>query len=109
MAKKIFDREKLARHYASRHLQSDPGTLVVLYLPKGAPEREIRLLEVNELIVERQNDPIEPLDFGLGLRGPNAHTLLVVDVTPAQWERIKKKELTLPASWKLDGAIPITR
>jgi hypothetical protein len=109
MANSKFNRDKLAQYYALHHLKTDPGTRVVYYLPKGAPAREIRLLEVNELIAERRNDPLEPLDFGLDRDGRNAHTLLIVDVTPSQWERIQKRELALPETWNLDGAISFTR
>ena len=40
MAKKTSDRDKMAHYYARRHMHADPGTLVVYYLPKGAPPRK---------------------------------------------------------------------
>lgn len=98
-----FDRDKMARDYAQRHLRSDPGTRFVYHLRTGSPEREIRLVEVNDQIVERIA-PLEPLDFGVDVGNPNGHTLNVVDVTPAQWERITRGELALPAGWVLDDA-----
>ena len=55
-----FDRDLFARWYARQHMACDPGTQVVYYLPAGAPAKEIRLLEVNNLIAERQSDPVEP-------------------------------------------------
>jgi hypothetical protein len=51
MRKKQFDRNGMARWYARQHLKTDPGIQVVYYLPEDAPEREIRLLEINDLIV----------------------------------------------------------
>ncbi len=107
MAEKLRERDIMARSYANRHLKTDPGTLVVYYLPKGAPQREIRLLEVNNLIVARDAAPLEALDLGVDIDGKL--TLLVLDVTPAQWERIRKKELRLPKGWSMDDAVEIRR
>jgi len=58
-------------------------------------------LEVNRLISE--TTPLEPIDFGVAIGGIDAHTLNVLDVTPAQWEAIQKKEVPLPDGWTLDG------
>jgi hypothetical protein len=81
----------------------------VYHLPTGAPEREIRLVEVNDQIVERGFDPLESLDFGVDVGTPDCHTLLVVDVTPSQWKRVEVGELRLPDSWSLEGKKPIRR
>ena len=104
-----FNREEMARWYAGRHLKTDPGIRTVYYLPAGAPEREVRFLEINDLMAVRENDPLEPIDFGVDIGGTEAHTLLVLDVTPAQWERIRRRELPLPDGWSLDNAIPFSR
>lgn len=105
-----FDRDALARFYAKRHLRTDPGIQLVLYLPNGAPEREIRLLEVNELMAERNIDPLEPIDFGVDRWDPNSsHLLMVLDVSPRQLEKIQKKKLSLPDGWTLEGAVAIPR
>ncbi len=96
-----FDRDTLADWYAKRHLETDAGVELIHYLPNGAPPREIRFLEVNRLISETA-DP-EPIDFGVDIGNADAHTLFVLDVTPAQWEAIQKKDMTLPAGWTLDG------
>ena len=79
------------------------------YLPAHAPEREIRFLELNDLMAVRENDPLEPIDFGVDMDGAESHTLLVLDVTPAQWDRIRRGELPLPDGWTLDDAIPFSR
>jgi hypothetical protein len=34
---------------------------------------------------------------------------MVVDVTPAQWEKIRKNEIELPRDWSLDAAIDFAR
>jgi hypothetical protein len=103
------NREELARLYASRHLSTDPGICTIYYLPARSPEREIRLLEINELMAVRESDPLEPIDFGIDIDGTEPHTLMVLDVTPAQWESIRKAELQMPKDWSLDGAIAFSR
>jgi len=109
MPESQFNRDSFARWYASRHLKTDPGIRSVYYLPAGAPEREIRFVEVNELIAERDMQPLEPIDFGVAIGGADGHTLMVLDVTPAQWERIGRKELPLPKDWSLDDANSFSR
>ncbi len=104
-----YNREEMARWYARRHLTTDPGIRTVYYLPGGAPEREIRFVEVNDLMAVRENDPLEPIDFGVDVGGADSHTLLVLDVTVAQWDKIRRGELALPDGWTLDNATPFSR
>lgn len=104
-----FDRNAWARCYAQNHLDVDLGTLTILYLPDGAPEREIRLIEINELMVAREADPVAPLDFGVGMSEENPHRLVIVDVTPEQWRQIEAGTLSLPAGWSLRDAVEYQR
>jgi hypothetical protein len=100
-----FDRDTMASWYAQEHLKTDPGILSIHYLPKNASEREIRLLEVNNLIGDRNDSALEPIDFGMETGTDSAHRLLVLDVTPEQWKRIKAHELGLPQNWSVEGKI----
>ena len=100
-----FDRDSMAHWYAKEHLKTDPGILSVHYLPKNAGEREIRFVEVNNLIGDRNDDALEPIDFGVDTGMDTAHKLLVLDVTPQQWNRIAARELDLPGDWSLEDAI----
>lgn len=102
-----FDRDSLAEWYARRHLDIDTGVVQILYLPTNAPPREIRFLEVNQLISE--TTPREPIDFGVETGGDNAHTLYVLDVTPAQWEAIRTNAMPLPDGWSLEGSQELGR
>ncbi len=94
-----FDRDALAKHYAKRHLATDAGVEEIYYLPTDSPPREIRFLEVNRLISE--TTPLEPIDFGVDTGTADAHTLYVLDVTPAQWKAIRSEQLPLPTGWSL--------
>lgn len=106
MASVEFDTLKLARWYGRRHYKTDAAIQEVFYLPTNAPEREIRLIEVNGAIAERSS-PLEPIDFGVDIGGAEGHTLLVLDVTPAQWKKIEGNKVALPSGWSLEGAVSI--
>lgn len=95
----------MARWYAKEHLKTDPGVVSVYYLPRNAGDREIRFVEVNNLIGDRTDDILEPIDFGVDNGMDTAHKLFVLDVTPEQWDRIKAQELALPANWSLEDAV----
>ena len=100
-----FDRDSMARWYAEEHLKTDPGIVAVYFLPSNAGEREIRFIEINRLIGDRNDDALEPIDFGVDAGLDTAHKLFVLDVTPDQWERIQSRQLGLPRNWSLDGAV----
>jgi hypothetical protein len=102
-----FDRDQFAHMYAKRHFETDSGVEEIYYLPMNSPPREIRLLEVNRLISE--TIPPEPIDFGVDIDGAEGHTLFVLDLTPSQWEAIRKGEIPLPPGWTLDKAQKFSR
>ncbi len=107
MATTQFDRDARANWYATQHLKTDPGIRSVYYLPTNAPEREIRLIEINELVADRNDDTLEPIDFGVDRGTESEHALFVLDVTPSQWGRIQQSVLPLPLGWTLEAAVPI--
>lgn len=106
-ASTVFNRDQLAKWYANRHFETDIGVEEIHYLPANAPEREIRFLEVNKLIAE--TTPLEPIDFGVDMDGTERHTLMVLDVTPSQWQQIQKDRSLLPPGWTLQGAEMFSR
>jgi hypothetical protein len=94
----------MARWYAKEHIKVDPGLRSVYYLPTNAPEREIRLIEVNDLLVERSDEVLEAIDFGVDTGTGTEHKLFVLDITPRQWTKVQKSRLALPRGWSLNGA-----
>jgi hypothetical protein len=104
-----FNKDAMATWYARQHIKTDPGIRSVFYLPTNAPEREIRLIEINELVGDRSDDTLEPIDFGVDRGMESEHTLLVLDVTPRQWDRIQQSLLPLPPSWSLEDAKRLPR
>ena len=96
MAVVHFDRDAMARRYVSLNRDLDPGIRKILYLPEGSPDREIRLLVVNDLLAERDDVLLRPVKFGFGIGSESEHKLLVVDVSPSQWAAIERDEIPLP-------------
>jgi hypothetical protein len=100
-----FDRDSMAKWYAKQHLKTDPGIQAIYFLPKHAPEREIRFLMINDLIGERSDARLEPINFGVDTGMESEHRLFILDVTPAQWARIQKGSLPLPQDWTLEEGV----
>jgi hypothetical protein len=67
------------------------------------------LIEVNNMMAERTDDSLEPIDFGVDSGTETAHKLLVVDVTPDQWDKLQSGHLSLPEGWSLEGAVPFEK
>lgn len=88
-----------AEWIARRHLASDPGIREVVYLPH-APDKEIRLVEVNALLFATQMGEVEPLNFSPDIPGVD-YRVLAADITPQQWEDIQKGKPLLPHGWEL--------
>lgn len=99
-----FNRDDLARWYARQHLKTDPGIHDIYYLKDGAPEREIRFLEINSLLCSPSDNLLQPIDFGVDTGMESAHKLYILDVTTEQWDQIQNGKLSLPAEWSLEGA-----
>jgi hypothetical protein len=104
-----FDRDAVARWYAIEHLKTDPGVRTIYYLPSDSPQREIRFVEVNEMIADRADEVLEPIDFGVDRGTDTEHALLVLDVTPSQWHRIAQGTLALPPGWSLAASVEYPR
>jgi len=90
-----------ARWLAQRHMETDAAIERVVYLPTGAPNNEIRLLEVNRFLRPPDNDVIEPLDFTPDI-AEVPFRVFVADVTRDQWERIQgDPDLLSHVGWQL--------
>jgi hypothetical protein len=93
--------EQFAQWLARRHLSTDAAIDRVVYLPAGAPENEIRLLEVNRFLNPPDPQSIEPLDF---TPDDLSYRVFVADITSDQWDRVQREgDAVLPAGWQLAG------
>jgi hypothetical protein len=102
-----FDRSAMAAVYAKRHRATDPAIRAIYYLPTNAPPNEIRLVEVNEAITATASP--EPIDFGVDAGSANEHKLIILDVTPDQWEKLRDGTLDLPPGWSLEDRQEISK
>jgi hypothetical protein len=103
-----MNKEDFSRWIAQQHFDIDKGISRILYLPTGAPEKEVRLLEVNELASIPENAPLEAVDFRPDIDGID-YSLFVVDVTPQQFERVKRGDIPLPKGWSLEKCVDLPR
>jgi len=104
MSTVAFDRDSMARWYATQHLKVDEGIEEVVYLPTNAGEREIRFLEINKEMLD-PDDHLEPINYGVDMGTGNEHVLWIIDVTPEQYERLQNNTLHLPGTWNLASAV----
>jgi len=102
-----FDRDTMAAWYANRHLTLALGGERVFHLPNGASPREIRFVEVGSHV--REVAPLEPVDFGVAIDGPDAHQLIVLDLTAAQWNAVQRGRLPLPDDWSSARSVKLGR
>ncbi len=98
----------LATRYAESHLQADAKIHEVHYLPDGAPDREIRLVEVKEPASGRDEDALESF-HARSDKDCNDHTVRVEDVSVSQWSKIKNGNHAPPNNWGLEGMELVAR
>ncbi len=55
--------------------------------------------------MEREADPLEPLDFGAERGSIEWHKLEVISVTPRQWAGIEAGQIALAEGWSPDGTV----
>ena len=101
-------KEEVARKLADIHYEVEAGMReIIRYTGTSDAEANstepIKLLEVNENTVP---SGILPLGFG-PLPGSGIHyPSVIVEVTPEEYERIKRHELKLPAGWSHATPLP---
>ena len=89
---------------ARRHYESNRNIQEIYYLPKGSPDDEIRLLEVdNSLISQEFSGSVKPIIMGVVFHG-SLFQVCVVDINRDQLERVKNGSLSLPEGWSLEGS-----
>jgi hypothetical protein len=98
-----MSRDQFARWIAFDHLRTNPYVRNVLHLSDGAAADEIRLLEINVGIAMPEELKATAEDFTYDIDG-SPFRVFVADVTPRQWERIRKDAALLPDGWSLTGS-----
>ncbi|MDB5309459.1 MAG: hypothetical protein JWO38_3661 [Gemmataceae bacterium] len=104
----MSSKDEAARNLARKHYQVEDG-LTRIFRIKGSAEVEvseaepIKLLEVNTTTVP---SGVMPLNFGPAPASGIPYPSVIVEVTPAEFEKIKADELKLPAGWKIGEELP---
>jgi hypothetical protein len=94
-------KDEMAMELAQSHANSDPGIQAVYRLIGPEEELENEFLKLLEVNAETMEAGIEPIYFGphppSGLLWP----LVLVDITPREFELLRHGSLTLPEGWEI--------
>ena len=101
MSEVTKERAAFAEWLARQHLRFDSRLTQVVYLPKGAPEDEVRLLEVNTGLFPGLENPIVSVETTPAV-ADLPFRVWVADVTPDEWQQIQTNPALLPAGWSLE-------
>lgn len=102
MSQVTQDRAAFASWLARQHLRFDSRLTKVVYLPTGAPEDEVRLLEINTGLYQEPGSAIVPIETTPAVRDL-PFRVWIADITPDEWEQIQANPGLLPAGWSLEG------
>jgi hypothetical protein len=104
----MWNRDDEARALAAAHYRVEPG-ITAIYRLVASPDIEsrteepIKLLEINHGTIAAG---IMPLEFGpVPAEGLHFATV-IVEVTPEEFESIRRCEMPLPQGWELGNQIP---
>lgn len=95
-------KDEAARMLAKVHFQSEPGLRQIFRL-KGSPAAErdpaepLKLLEINDNTIP---SGIVPLGFSPAPGIP--YPSIIIEITPVEFDLMKKGKLKLPRKWKID-------
>ena len=87
---------ELVRQLTRSHFDIEEGVERIIWVKNGNPQ-DVRLIEVNR-------DAIPAGDFYPFYFAPSQKFPLpirIADVTPDEWEKIQRGEITLPSEWSL--------
>lgn len=95
------DREEAANRLAQRHYLFEPAITEIRTITSGTiygPNEPIKLLEVNANTIP---SGIMPLRFDAVPASGIPFPSVIIEVTPEEYEQIKRNELKLPSGWSL--------
>jgi len=93
---------------AQAHYQVEAGLTHVFRIigenaVEAMPAEPIKLLEVNEKTVPLG---ILPIHFGPSPASGLHYPMVILEVTPEEYQKLQSEELTLPHGWKIGDPIP---
>jgi hypothetical protein len=104
----MADRDEVAKKIAQTHYRIEPGITAIYTICDNTPngglsDAPIRLLEVNA------NTPpsgILPIQFDPVPASGIPYPSVIVEVTPGEFEKIRRQELPLPHGWAIGPLVP---
>ncbi len=99
----MSDKNDAARQIAAVHREYDPsivGVYRIHTVAESHPDEPIKLLEISSLTPP---SGIVPIAFGPTASAP--YPTVVVEITPDEFELLKRNQLTLPTGWALGEAL----
>ncbi len=108
MSEATKERAAFATWLARQHLRFDKRLSEVIYLPTGAPDDQVRLLEINTGLYPEPGSPVVPIGATPAVSDFPFH-VWVADVTPDEWTQIHANPGLLPLGWTLEGRLTIKR
>lgn len=101
-------KDEAARELANKHFEIEVGLTRIFRITGTAetelhPSEPIKLLEVNTATA---TSGILPLYFGPVPGRGIPYPSVIVEVTPDEFEKIKKHELPLPKGWSIGEELP---
>jgi|SRR3954470_17377542 len=104
----MIDKDEAAKVLARKHYQIEDGITHIFRLTDKVevevrPAEPIKLLEVNAATVP---SGVMPLHFGPAPASGVPFPSVIVEVTPAEFEKIRRQELKLPQGWVIGEEIP---
>ena len=100
-------KEEVAQRLANTHYAFETGItqiyrLVSLPEREGDPNEPIKLLEIS---TTTPSSGVMPLGFGPAAESGIPYPSVIVEVTPTEFDRIKKQQLPLPDGWTIGEPI----
>ena len=102
----MLTREQAAQDLAEAHYSMDRSVRQIYRLVgdhEDAPQEPLKLLEVN---ADTLPAGIVPVALGAIPSQGIAFPVVVVEITPTEFEQLERGELPLPHGWRRDGALP---
>lgn len=101
-------KDEVAKKLAAAHYSIEPGIIRIYQMREGEEAEAlastpIKLLEVNE---STSPSGVMPLYFGPSPASGIPYSSVVLEVTPDEYEQIRRKVLQLPAGWSIAQELP---
>ncbi len=101
-------KEAVVQRVAEAHYELEPGMQRIVRLEGTSqeetdPKEPVKLLEVNEDTVPAG---IRPLFFGAHPASGVFYPIVIIELTPAEFEEVRRDPSRLPNRWRLGREIP---